>query len=365
MESLFLAILSFFIFVLSPIGLIVGLIKPSIFSKLFRGVPKRRSIVFLFLGLGFISMIGVGIFTPKDLSTNVQKDTNNVASQNIDATSSDSNTEIKNETVTTTLPKNSPPPKTADIAHDVSAPVSPSIAPVVINTPVVTKVTPQATTPKVDLYSVTKVVDGDTIKVSINGIEETLRLIGIDTPESVDPRKPVQCFGIEASNRAKELLSGKKVRLEADPTQGERDKYNRLLRYVWMEDGTFFNKKMILDGYAHEYTYNIPYKYQTEFKQAQKIAESNQSGLWSPNTCNGDTTSAAASTVTATTAAESSSASQTGGKYYTSSYRTSKYYYPASCPGWQNLSPQYLESFDSLEALLQKFPSRSLSPQCD
>lgn len=89
------------------------------------------------------------------------------------------------------------------------------------------------------LYKVSQVVDGNTIKVDLNGTIETIRLIGINTPETVDPRKPVECFGKEASDKAKALLSNTNVSLEADPTQGERDKYGRLLRYVFMEDGTF------------------------------------------------------------------------------------------------------------------------------
>lgn len=136
-----------------------------------------------------------------------------------------------------------------------------------------------------NLYRVASVIDGDTIQVIIDNKKETLRLIGIDTPETVDPRKPVQCFGKEASAKAKSLLSGKSVRLESDPTQGERDKYQRLLRYVFLEDGTNFNKLMISEGYAHEYTYNMPYKYQSEFKQAQKEAEENKRGLWADDAC--------------------------------------------------------------------------------
>ena len=115
--------------------------------------------------------------------------------------------------------------------------------------------------------------------------------IGIDTPETVDPRKSVQCFGREASNKAKELLGGKKVRIELDASQGERDKYGRLLAYLYRDDGIFYNRYMIEQGYAHEYTYNIPYKYQAEFKTAQKAAQTAHIGLWSPTTCNGDTTS--------------------------------------------------------------------------
>lgn len=218
----------------------------------------------------------------------------------------------------------------------------------------------KSTEPQYTYYSVTSVVDGDTIKISMNGKEETLRLIGIDTPETVDPRKPVQCFGKEASNKAKELLSGKKVRIEMDATQDDRDKYGRLLAYTYREDGLFYNQYIIEQGYAHEYTYNTPYKYQAEFKAVQKSAQENQRGLWSPSTCNGDTTSSAVSPTPSQTAAPSPASEQ----YYTSSYHTSKNYYPASCPGWKSLSPTYLKVFDSLEALLAAYPSRTLSSQC-
>lgn len=134
-------------------------------------------------------------------------------------------------------------------------------------------------------YLVTKVIDGDTINVLINGKSETLRLIGVDTPETVDPRKPIQCFGKEASDKARSLLLGKNVLLESDPTQGERDRYQRLLRYVFLENGENFNLIMIRDGFAHEYTYNTPYKYQAEFVAAEKFAQENNLGLWSPNAC--------------------------------------------------------------------------------
>ncbi len=131
-----------------------------------------------------------------------------------------------------------------------------------------------------NLHEVVKVVDGDTIDVLINGEIERIRMIGINTPETVDPRRPVECFGVEASNKAKELLQGKMVSLESDASQGDSDKYNRLLRYVFINGEINFNLAMIKQGYAYEYTYNLPYKYQAEFKTAQKLAESNKLGLW-------------------------------------------------------------------------------------
>jgi micrococcal nuclease len=224
-------------------------------------------------------------------------------------------------------------------------------------------------------YSVTEVVDGDTVKINKDGKVETLRLIGLDTPETVDPRKPVQCFGKEASNKAKELLSAKKVRLETDSTQGTYDKYNRTLAYIYLESGLFYNKYMIEQGYAHEYTYNTPYKYQSEFKLAQKSAQDNKRGLWSPNTCNGDTTSKTTPTTPASTTTtivpvivpvtNTTNNTQTSGLVYTSSHYTAKYYYPEACDGWKSLSKTYLKSFSSTSALLASYPDRTLSPQCN
>ena len=91
-----------------------------------------------------------------------------------------------------------------------------------------------------ELYEVVKVIDGDTITVNIDGKIETIRLIGIDSPESVDPRKPVQCFGKEASDKAREVLMGKRITIELDPTQGDKDKYKRYLfvafkKYIYFQ----------------------------------------------------------------------------------------------------------------------------------
>ncbi len=134
-------------------------------------------------------------------------------------------------------------------------------------------------------YLVVSVTDGDTFKVSINGTTETIRLIGVDTPETVHPTEPVECFGREASNKTKAALTGAFVSFEQDPTQGERDKYGRLLVYTYLSDGTNFNKLLIEEGYAYEYTYNAPYKYQEEFKSAQREAELNKRGLWADGVC--------------------------------------------------------------------------------
>ena len=146
---------------------------------------------------------------------------------------------------------------------------------------------PRAQPPPNDgLSAVVRVVDGDTIVVDIDGVPEKVRLIGVDTPEVVDPRKPVQCFGKEASAFTKTLLTGRRVRLEMDSSQGDRDKYHRLLRYVFLNDDTLVNKTIIAEGYGHEYTYRTPYRYQTEFTTAQQSARAAEKGLWAPNICN-------------------------------------------------------------------------------
>ena len=138
--------------------------------------------------------------------------------------------------------------------------------------------------PTSPLYDVVSITDGDTIKVNYNGTVAPVRLIGVNTPETKDPRKPVECFGREASDYLAKLLTGKKVALETDPSQTERDKYNRLLRYVYL-NGEDVGYQIIKNGYGYEYTYNYPHKYQQEYIAAQKYAEDNNIGLWAPDAC--------------------------------------------------------------------------------
>ena len=119
---------------------------------------------------------------------------------------------------------------------------------------------------------VLKVIDGDTVSVELGGLKQTIRVIGINSPEVVDPRKTVECFGRESSQRAKELLDNQIVTLESDPSQANLDRYGRLLRYVYLSDGTDFGFKMIEQGFAYGYTYDLPYKKHTEYGNAQNSA---------------------------------------------------------------------------------------------
>lgn len=140
-------------------------------------------------------------------------------------------------------------------------------------------------------YKVLRVVDGDTIRIDYNGKDEKVRFIGLDTPETKDPRKPIQCFGREATAKMTEFAENKNIRLEFDKTQGERDKYGRLLAFVYSEDNKNLAYEMIRQGYGNEYTYNSnPYKYQNEFKEAARKAREENKGLWAENTCAGNAT---------------------------------------------------------------------------
>ncbi|MGQ4664896.1 thermonuclease family protein [Metabacillus halosaccharovorans] len=126
---------------------------------------------------------------------------------------------------------------------------------------------------------VTKVVDGDTLHVMISGKKETIRLLLVDTPETVHPTKQVQPFGPEASNYMKEKLNGEEVQVELGI--GERDKYGRLLAYVY-HDNQMINKLLLEKGLARvAYVFEPNTKYIDEFNEIQKQAQNEQVGIWS------------------------------------------------------------------------------------
>ncbi len=130
--------------------------------------------------------------------------------------------------------------------------------------------------------AVASVIDGDTIKVHIDDDIESVRLVGIDAPETFN------CYGDEAKQALTSILEGQKVRLEKDELQGDRDKYDRLLRFVFLEDGTPVSEKLLRDGLVFEKLFTSkPHKYHDAFVKAQEEAKSAQRGLWSPTTCNG------------------------------------------------------------------------------
>jgi micrococcal nuclease len=190
-----------------------------------------------------------------------------VLSSSIEQSEEGTRNTTKTDTHTTT--------EVSDISEEVPADIEASQI-----SPTLSEATEVKEESEEESYEVLRVVDGDTIDVLIHGVIERVRFIGIDTPESVDPRRPVECFGAEASKRTKELLLGTYVLLEDDPSQGNRDTHGRLLRYVFTESGENVGHKLIEEGYAHEYTYNLPYKYQRLFREAENDARLHERGLW-------------------------------------------------------------------------------------
>jgi len=237
MDDLFLIL-----FLISAGYLIIGEFFPSFFSLIFKGKHYDKNHRNILIVLVIFFFVLFGIFSSSQEEKNVQKN-ETVLNKNAQEAQPESENKIEQKTEE----------QVAELQEEKIE-----------------------QTNKV-LFKVSRVVDGDTLDIDMDGKIERIRLIGMDTPETVDPRKVVQCFGKEASDKAKEMLSGKMVSIEADNSQDERDSYKRLLRYVYLEDGTFFNKYMIAEGYAHEYTYQSnPYKYQTEFKEAEKQARENK-----------------------------------------------------------------------------------------
>jgi micrococcal nuclease len=148
-----------------------------------------------------------------------------------------------------------------------------------------------------EIATVTRVVDGDTVEVAITdrlegpgagraqvGRTYDVRLLGIDTPESVDPGSPVECFGPEASAAAKALLLGEQVTLVKDAE--ESDQYGRLLRYVYLGE-EMADARLVANGYAHSYPYPPNVRHAYLFVQLEREARASDRGLWAPGTCNG------------------------------------------------------------------------------
>jgi micrococcal nuclease len=129
-----------------------------------------------------------------------------------------------------------------------------------------------------DHYPVERVVDGDTIRVTVDGVSESVRLIGIDTPETVHPRLPVQPFGPEATAFVREVTTGQTVVLEADIT--DRDRYGRLLRHVYLEDGRHLNLLVVQEGLATTLTVPPNVAYTDVLRSALAGARSVHKGMW-------------------------------------------------------------------------------------
>lgn len=136
--------------------------------------------------------------------------------------------------------------------------------------------------PEPETAFVKRAIDGDTIELTDG---DTVRYIGIDAPESVDPRRQAECFGKEASEFNKYLTEGKTVLLERDIS--DRDRYGRLLRYAYLEDGTPVNEMLVREGYAFVATYPPDVSKKDIFRAAERMAHGEKKGLWSEAACGG------------------------------------------------------------------------------
>jgi micrococcal nuclease len=136
---------------------------------------------------------------------------------------------------------------------------------------------PEATT--LGRAEVLRVVDGDTIRVRLGGRTERVRYIGVDTPESVKPGTPVQCFAKRAAAANAALVAGREVRLVGDVER--RDRYGRLLAYVYREpDGAFVNAELVRDGYARTLTIAPNVAHSRQLSELARAARESGRGLW-------------------------------------------------------------------------------------
>ncbi|MCK5118502.1 MAG: thermonuclease family protein [Candidatus Latescibacteria bacterium] len=138
-----------------------------------------------------------------------------------------------------------------------------------------------------EAYKVVRVVDGDTVILLIHGEKTSVRLIGVDTPETVHPRKPVQYYGREAGLFLKNLLRGEEVYIEQRGKADEFDRYGRLLAYLYRApDGLFVNLEIVRQGYGHAYT-RFPFQYMDLFRFYERKARECEKGLWASDTGEG------------------------------------------------------------------------------
>ena len=132
--------------------------------------------------------------------------------------------------------------------------------------------------PRAKWYLVARVVDGDTLVLAN---KERVRLIGVNTPETKHPNKPVEYYGKEATAFTRRMVQSKRVRLEFDQANahiGHQDRYRRTLAYVFLEDGTFLNAEIIKQGYGFAYT-RFPFKFMDDFRRYQREAREQGRGL--------------------------------------------------------------------------------------
>lgn len=176
-----------------------------------------------------------------------------------------------------------PPPSTVPTSAPTASPAPPTPSPTPTATPTRTPTPTQRATPtkgaaasSAGLVAVVGVVDGDTIKVRLGGVTERVRVIGIDTPELASG----ECYAQQASSRMQSLVQSRTVRLVRDPSQGDRDRYDRLLRHVQLTDGRQVAHVLIAGGFGEEYTHDRAYAGQAAYRAAERAAREAGKGIW-------------------------------------------------------------------------------------
>ena len=242
---------------LAFLGLFIGLIKPK-YVLPFLSSKNRKRVGTIYGTLIILAFIMSLIFSPVQQTNQAQS---------VD--------EVKRETISNDHPKETDTPTKMDKGTDKidSQPVSSTKRKIEtkdeLKSPSGVVLTPAV---------VSRVIDGDTIEVKINGKVETVRMVLVDTPETKHPRLGVQPFGPEASAFTKNTLTGKKIGLEKDVS--DRDRYARLLRYVWL-DGKLFNQMLIEKGLARVAIFQPDVKYVEQFRAAQQKVQKQAIGIWS------------------------------------------------------------------------------------
>ena len=310
MEYLFLII-----FLLSPVLLIVSLVNPNLFNFAIIN-PSRKKLTAIFVGATIVSFIGFGI-TAEEVSQDkkaiTQKEevqetkqlkNNNKKRQKKDlkknklaktTTTKDKQENKEKKAVNTPTSTNKIVKKKADIDQNKAKEVKQEVEKKQEIIKGCTDKEAKNYNSKANesdgsckfadkTHEVVRVVDGDTIVVNYNGKNEKVRLIGLDTTESKDPRKKVQCFSREASSKMMNLVSGKEVKLEQGPMSDNRGYYGRLLRYVYLPNGTHVNAWMVKNGYGYAYT-KYPFSKQSQFESYEQQARDNKLGLWADGVC--------------------------------------------------------------------------------
>ena len=186
-----------------------------------------------------------------------------------------------------------------------------------------------ATAKEGETAKILRIIDGDTLEVQIGTKKEKVRIIGIDTPEIVDTRTGVQCFGKEASSKLKALIGGKTVSLVANPAE-DKDIYKRLLRYVEV-NGKDIGASIIADGYAYSYR-KYPHPRLDTYNALEKKAREGNKGLW--GSCS--TSSASSKTKSSSSKAMNSVTSSKANCTIKGNISTEKIYHVKGCKSYDS-----------------------------